>query len=125
MPLLTDSRQQKGKEGEALAAAFLERRGMRITDKNVRCSMGEIDLVGRDGKTIVFIEVKARRTTGRGLPQQAVSAEKQRKLTRLAQWYIKNKRLEGHSVRFDVVAVTWKDEEPVLNWIANAFDARE
>jgi putative endonuclease len=98
---------------------------MKIVARNARCALGEIDMVVRDGKTIVFVEVKSRFGAGYGAPQESITPAKQRKLTRLAQWYLKQHRLEGQPARFDVVAVTWRGEESELIWIANAFEARE
>lgn len=124
-PKAMTNRRQKGKEGEDLAAQFLKRRGLKITERNVRCTLGEIDLVGRDGKTIVFVEVKSRYAGGYGLAQESVTPAKQRRLTRLAQWYLKRNGLEREPARFDVVAINWKDGEPEFTWIANAFEACE
>ena len=119
------NRQQKGKRSEDVAARFLEKRGLKVVGQNVRCVLGEIDLICMDGKTIVFVEVKSRFGAGYGLPQESITPAKQRKLTRLAQWYLNQHRLENQPARFDVVAVNWKGEEPELTWIANAFEARE
>ncbi len=120
-----ENRQRTGREGEELAAVFLRSKGMAILGANVRCALGELDLVCREGTTIVFVEVKARHGSGFGLPQESVSAAKQRKLTLLAKWYLQRHRLEGHPARFDVVAVDFRSREPQITWIPNAFDARE
>ena len=106
-----------------LAAQFLESKGLRIAARNFRCPIGEIDLIGWDGKTIVFIEVKSRYSKNFGLPQEAVSLTKQKRLTRLGQWYIKQNRLQGRPARFDVIAIDWQSGAPELTWIVNAFDA--
>lgn len=118
------TRQQKGKSGENLAAEFLKERGMTILGQNVRCSLGEIDLVVLDGSTIVFVEVKSRFTKAYGLPQESVTWSKQKRLTRLAQWYLKQHNLEQKAARFDVIAVTWIAGKPSLKWIPNAFEER-
>lgn len=125
MPEPTANRHLKGKQSEDLAARFLEQRGMKVVARNARCALGELDLVVRDGKIIVFVEVKSRFGATYGTPQESITPVKQRKLTRLAQWYLKQHRLEGQPARFDVVAVTWRGEESELTWIANAFKARE
>ncbi|MCE5241767.1 MAG: YraN family protein [Syntrophobacteraceae bacterium] len=117
--------QRKGREGEEIAADFLSRRGMAVLDRNFRCPLGEIDLVCKDGGRIVFVEVKSRRSRTCGLPQEAVSPAKQRRLTLVAQWYLKRKGLDRGPARFDVVAVSWRGSEPEITWIANAFEARE
>lgn len=120
-----ETRQEKGKRSEDLAAEFLARKGLKILGRNVRCALGELDLICRAGETTVFVEVKSRYAGGYGLPQESVSGGKQRKLTRLAQWYLKSHGLERQPARFDVVAILWKQDEPELTWIVNAFEARE
>ena len=119
------TRQKKGRQAEDFAARFLKQHGLEVVERNVRCVLGEIDLVGRDGKTIVFVEVRSRYGGGYGLPQESISQTKQRRLTRLAQWYLKRNRLEGQPARFDVVAIVWHEEEPELTWIVNAFESCE
>jgi putative endonuclease len=121
------TRQQKGKQGEDLAAEHLKARGLRLEAKNVRFPLGEIDLVMRDRETVVFVEVKSRFGKSRGLAQEAVTPAKQRRLTRLAQWYLKQNGLERKPARFDVVAVNRSDADgtPELTWIVNAFEACE
>jgi putative endonuclease len=118
-----DNRQATGRKAEDIAAEFLRDRGMEVVARNFRCRLGEIDLIGQEGGTVVFVEVKSRSRPGRGLPQEAVSREKQRRLTRLAQWYLKEMRMERQSARFDVIAVTWVSGVPEVTWIANAFEA--
>ncbi len=111
--------------GEDLAAGFLRAQGLRILDRNVRCAMGEIDLVARDGRTLVFVEVRSRSGSRFGLPQDSVSSAKQRRLTQLAKWYLQRHRLDQQPARFDVVAVRWVQDEPEITWIPNAFEAQE
>lgn len=118
-------RQQKGREAEDLAADFLKSQGLDIVARNVRCLLGEIDLVARHARTLVFVEVKSRFTAGYGTPQEMVSPAKQKRLTKLAQWYLKKNRLSNQPARFDVVAIQYQRGEPVLTWIANAFPAAD
>ncbi len=119
------TRQDKGKASEELAEAFLVKNGMEVLTRNFRCPIGEIDLVGRHERTIVFVEVRARYASSHGSPQESITYTKRRRLTRLAHWYLKRYRLERHSARFDVVAITWRAGEPEITWIANAFEACE
>ncbi len=119
------NRRQKGSLSEDLAVGFLKQHGLQVLAQNVRCPLGEIDLIARDGKTWVFVEVKSRFVTGYGLPQELVSYSKQRRLTRLAQWYMKQHRLENQPARFDVIAITWPDGRPEITWIPNAFEAHD
>jgi putative endonuclease len=117
------TRPEKGKQGEVLAAEFLAKRGLEVVGRNVRCPMGEIDLIAREGSTWVFVEVKSRFSHAYGLPQEAVTASKQKRLTRLALWYLKHHHLERQLARFDVMAITWLRGEPQIDWIVNAFEA--
>ena len=95
---------------------------MRIWIRGYRTSQGEIDLIARDGDTIVFVEVKSRR---RGQPAEAVTAEKQRRLTLAAIHFLKHHRLLEQASRFDVVAIVWPDDNkaPTIEHFLNAFDA--
>ena len=115
-----------GRGAEDLAAAYLTRAGFRVLERNVRLGHGEIDLVCRDGDVVVFVEVKCRRATWGDSPAAAVSWQKQRRLTRLAQHYLKWRRLEGVRCRFDVVSVTLDtDARADIAHVRNAFDAVE
>ena len=86
---------------------------------------GELDLVAVDGRTIVFVEVKTRRSSESGHPVEAVDPAKQRRLTRLAVMYLKRHGLLEYSARFDVVAVTWPSgrRRPTIEHFPNAFEA--
>ena len=101
-----DPRQAIGRDAETAAANHLTRAGFNVVERNVRLGHGEIDLVCRDGDVVVFVEVKCRRATWGDPPAAAVSWHKQRRLTRLAQHYLKWRRLEDARCRFDVVSVT-------------------
>jgi putative endonuclease len=94
-----------GQEGERAAAAYLAARGYRIVARNVRFRAGEIDLVAEEGGFLVFVEVKTRRGRGFGSPAEAVTAEKRRRLIRLASIYLAHMGGEAPPCRFDVVSV--------------------
>ncbi len=102
---MTAERRATGATGEALAAAWYERRGYRVVDRNWRRREGELDLVLRCGRTVVFCEVKTRRGTGFGSPAEAVTADKQRRLRRLAVLWLTEGRRSAADVRFDVASV--------------------
>lgn len=122
--VVTHARQTLGAEAEAAAAAFLQRSGLAVLERNVRLGHGEIDVVCRDGDVIVFVEVKCRRARWGDGPAAAVSAHKQRRLTRLAQHWLKWRGREGARCRFDVVAVTVNDDDRVeVRHLPAAFDA--
>jgi putative endonuclease len=118
------TRHRKGRISEEVAAGYLQQHGLKILDQNFRCSLGEIDLVARDGPTIVFVEVRSRYGTGYGLPQESVTFRKQKRLTQLAQWYLKARGLEGKPARFDVLGILWRGQEPEVTWIVDAFEER-
>ncbi|MBP2017715.1 putative endonuclease [Symbiobacterium terraclitae] len=94
-----------GQEGEDAAAAYLASLGYRIVARNVRFRAGEIDLVAEDGGVLVFVEVKTRRGRGFGSPAEAVTAEKRRRLVRLASLYLARRGGPVPPCRFDVVSV--------------------
>ncbi|MEO8216442.1 MAG: YraN family protein [Acidobacteriota bacterium] len=97
-----------GLAGERRAGWHYRWRGYSILDRNVRFGhSGELDLVVRRGKTVAFVEVKARQTVGRGRPDEAVDAKKQLQLIRLADRYVRAHRLESSLIRFDVLALYW------------------
>ena len=116
------TRRQLGNAGEDLAASALQRQGYKILERNYLTPLGEIDLIARQGKALVFIEVKTRRGERFGAPQEAVSLGKQNKLRRLADYYLKQKRLGAEVlVRFDVVGITVNEKGPQIEIIQNAF----
>jgi putative endonuclease len=98
-------RQALGKDGEDRAVVLLRKRGYRIVEQNFRCAIGEIDLIAEQAGTVVFIEVKARAATEFGAPFEAISPHKQRRLARLATWYLARRRWLDRPCRFDAVAV--------------------
>jgi putative endonuclease len=121
---VTDHRRTLGQEAEEVAARFLEDAGLRVMERNVRFPHGEIDLVCRDGGVVVFVEVKCRHARWGDAPAEAVSWHKQRRLTRLAQHYLKWRRLEHARCRFDVVGVTIEDDGVRrVRHLKAAFDA--
>ena len=107
------SRQELGRAGEDAAVDALRARGYRIVARNVRMRGGELDVVAEDAGTIVFVEVKARRSTAFGTPAEAVGPRKQRTLCHLALRYLAGRRLGDRPCRFDVVEV-WVDSAGAL-----------
>ncbi|HEX6777865.1 MAG TPA: YraN family protein [Ktedonobacterales bacterium] len=100
-----DRRKQLGNAGERLAAERLRQAGYTIRAANYRCKVGEIDIVAEEDGDIVFIEVKTRRGTAYGLPEEAVTPAKQRKLIAAAQTYLEAQGQLDASWRVDVVAI--------------------
>ncbi len=94
-----------GEAGEALAADFLQERGFRIIARRVRCRRGELDLVAREKKIWVFVEVKTRRNDRMGTSSEAVNARKIDRLRRAIREYVYEHGLEREALRGDVVAI--------------------
>jgi putative endonuclease len=111
-----------GKEGEKIAAIFLKKNGYRIIEMNLRCVLGEIDIIAREKGELVFIEVKTRKSGELGYPEQAVGIKKQKKMSQLALWYLQKKNLTDARARFDVVAITMSFSGNEIKLIKNAFD---
>ncbi len=99
------NRKQLGAIGEAAAVRLLVRSGYKIRHRNFRCPLGELDLVAEERGVLVFIEVKTRTTAEFGVPLEAVSPAKQRRLVRLATYYLAGRRLLERPCRFDAVSV--------------------
>lgn len=111
-----------GSEGESLAVTYLERHRYKILERNFRCRGGEIDIVARDGKTIVFVEVKTRTNGHYGPPQLAVTSFKQRQISKAAlTWLAKQRQLDA-CARFDVISITFSGQMPQIEHIPNAFE---
>ena len=114
-------RQLAGREGEEIACRFLMQKGYQLLTRNFRAERAEIDLVMRDGKTIVFVEVKARSTDRYGLGREAVTPRKQQNILRAAQCYLAAHSAFDSAVRFDVAEVDITNG--AVAYIENAFGA--
>jgi len=112
-----------GERGETAACGFLKGHGYEILEKNYKCKLGEIDVIARRRGRIAFIEIKTRTSTQFGLPQEAVGLQKQEKIFKIAQWYLKEKKISESPIAFDVVAILWKEgQSPEIGLIADAFE---
>lgn len=109
-----DEKRPLGQRGEDAAAAYLERTGMTVVERNWRAKPGEVDIVALDGDTLVLCEVKTRKTVRAGTPEEAVTPAKQRRYKRLAEAYIQQAGLEKVSVRFDVISILVVTEDRAL-----------
>ena len=125
-PNSRDPSHQFGQASELLAERFLQAKGYRIVARNLRTSLGELDLVAEDRGVLVFVEVKARATENFGGARLAVDRRKQAKLARLASQYLAQRRLSDRLCRFDVVLVQGHPPSPDrIEHLQNAFDADE
>ena len=119
---MQNNRQQFGKKSENLAAWYLEKNGYKIIEQNYRTALGEIDIIAKEKKTIVFVEVKSRQSIRYGNPKWAVTPKKQRKISMVALQYLKSIRQTDARARFDVVAITSNRDEPQIEIVKNAFE---
>ena len=113
-----------GREGEALAANFLQQKGYEIVDRNWRYGPKEIDIVARDGDTMVFVEVKTRSTLAFELPQEAVTKKKMKNLVEAADAYLIQHNIDLES-RFDIVAVINGNPPKVIEHLEWAWQAND
>ena len=119
---MSEQRLALGGYGEQVAAAYLHQQGYTLIERNFRCPLGEIDIIAKKGRNLIFVEVKTRRTVLFGAPQEAVGVRKQRQLIRVAQWYLKREGTARQHPRFDVIAIlSQKGKAPEVTHIENAF----
>lgn len=122
--VMTTKYQQFGEKSESVAVDFLKKQGYRIIELNYRTKLGEIDIIAKQEKTLVFIEVKARKSSRFGRPELAVTPKKQRKISMVALYYLKSTKQSNAKARFDVVAINSAKakESPNIKIIKNAFE---
>lgn len=115
-------RQHLGKTGEELAVQHLLNLGYTIVERNVRFRQGEIDIVARDGRHVVFVEVRTRRSHEWGSALESVGPQKQRKLLQLARLYLATRHLDDAPARIDVIGITWTGDGPArIEHVPNAL----
>jgi len=118
-----DDRKEFGSRSEELAASHLASLGYEIIEKNYRAKVGEIDIIAKDGGTLVFVEVKSLRSAGFGVPELKVDHRKRRQIARAAMVYLTRSRRTSWPCRFDVVAITRPPGEgPTVDVIRDAFE---
>lgn len=111
-----------GYVGENLARAYLLKKGYRILEQNYKVSFGEIDIIAEKNNCICFVEVKSRKSDKYGPPEEAITRHKQKKIIKVAQLYIKQKRTEDKYFRFDVIALIFDNHSlKDIKHIVNAF----
>jgi len=119
---MVNKRQIFGQQSEALTVKYLKKRGYKIIAQNYRTKLGEIDIIAREKETLVFVEVKARRSAKFGSPKAAVTLPKQRKISMVALAYLKATQQLQAAARFDVVSVDYTPAQPVIELVKNAFE---
>ncbi len=107
----------QGNSGEAQAFHYLIENNYKILETNYKCKIGEIDIIATKDNTIIFVEVKKRNSTKYGLPREAVTPYKQRKIKMVATWYLQKTKNFDKNCRFDVIEILGEN----INHIQNAF----
>jgi putative endonuclease len=110
-----------GREGERIALDLLKTKKYKIIQRGFRMFRGEIDIIACDGEDLVFIEVKARRGIRYGYPEEYVTPSKQRQIKKIAWGYVNQNDISNIPCRFDVIAVTFLDEEAEVVHCEDAF----
>lgn len=114
------NKRQTGTAYEEKAAMWLAEKGFKILERNFRCRQGEIDLIARDGRYLVFVEVKYRSRGNTGHPAEAVNLRKQQRIIQTAQYYCYRNRIpESQAIRFDVVSILGDRIEHIENGFEN------
>jgi len=115
-------RQIFGRESESNAVKHLKKQGYKILEQNYRTKLGEIDIIAKDKKTLVFVEVKARSSDRYGNPKWAITPKKKRQMSKVALYYLKITKQTNVKARFDVVTIRSLDSKPQIDVIKNAFE---
>ncbi len=119
---MAGERRETGKKAEAEAVRFLRKQGYQILACNYKNRAGEIDIIAKDGDTIVFVEVKSKKSSAYLHPKYSVTYQKQRKISMVALAYLKATRQSARGARFDVVTLIWGTRPPTIEWIKSAFE---
>ena len=120
---MVSERKLLGQRGEDAACEYLERRGLKILERNWKCGYGEADIIALDGNVLVFCEVKTRKSLAAGAPEESVTYKKQQRYYKLAQVYRSRATVSHCSVRFDVVSILVGADgtSARLNYLPTAF----
>lgn len=119
---MTSPSQRFGQSAEILAERWLQKKGYRILDRNVRLCGGELDLIAKHQDTLVFLEVKGRRTGQFGGAPYAINDRKKRQIIKLASYYLSLHGLSNQLCRFDVILITGTDDSPKITHLEQAFE---
>ena len=114
-----------GRKAERVSHKYLRNQGLKLIEKNFRCCYGEIDLIMQHRQTLVFVEVRYRKTKDFGLAQDTVNTRKQRKIIKSAQSFLLHKKMSNQCpCRFDIVAIHGTIPDHKINWIKDAFNVQ-
>ena len=119
---MPSARSELGTRGEALAAAHLEALGMRIAARNYRTRYGEVDLIAHEGDTVVFVEVKTRRGSAYGTPEESITPRKLDHLAKTAVLYLQANGLEQRPWRVDLIAIKLGSDGPSINHVRSIVE---
>lgn len=119
---MTRERLDLGKKGEDLALRKIRRLGYKCISRNYRCPLGEIDLIAKDGDTLVFLEIKTRKGKSLGYAKEAIDRRKKRQLSKVALAYMKANNCCDAKSRFDVVAISLREGREEIEVVRNAFE---
>lgn len=117
----TDRRKRIGRWGESLAERYLKEKGFTVLERNFRAHRGEIDLIAKDGETLVFVEVKTKTREGFGEPEDWIDEKKQDQIGKVAMGYLMEKGIEQTDCRFDVVGIIKIGSRTEIRHIEDAF----
>ncbi len=115
-----DKRKQTGQQGEDIAALYLTQKGYKIVQRNWHCATGELDIVAQDGDSLIFVEVRTKRSHRFGTAAESITSAKQARLIKLAQTYLQESKLLDCSWRIDVIAIQLESGKPHIDHIENA-----
>jgi putative endonuclease len=110
-----------GRQGETIAAGFLQNRGYDILVRNYTVRGGEIDIIARNAEALVFVEVKSCRTKNFGAPETWVDDRKQQRIGAAADRYLAEHDIENLDCRFDVITIDFSQRPPLINHLTDAF----
>jgi len=110
-----------GQQAEQWANHYLQQQGLTLITKNYACRRGEIDLIMQDQQTLVFVEVRYRKSSAFGSALESVNTKKQQKLIFTAEHYLQQQNTAFSSYRFDVIAITHEQNKPTIVWLQDAF----
>ncbi|MGH8555916.1 MAG: YraN family protein [Methylococcales bacterium] len=116
----TKTSQDKGEEAESIALEFLRKQGMRLIERNYHCRNGEIDLIMEHSGTLVFVEVRFRKSSAFGSALESIDARKQSRVIHCASHYLSTQKV-SRTARFDVVAISPDQRQLDIDWVPDAF----